>query len=43
MEQHGTVLWNFLGINYGTEHSLVLLICFLEHSAMYGESVVILS
>ena len=43
MEQNGTISWNFLGINYGTEHFLVHSIHCLEHPAICGASIAILT
>ena len=43
MKQHGTISWNFLGINYEMEHSLVHLIRCLEHPAICGASIAILT
>ena len=42
-ERNGTISRNLLGINYGTELSLVHLILCLEHSVICGASIVILS
>ena len=42
-ELHRTISRNFLGINYGTEHSLVHLICHLKHPTICSASIAILT
>ena len=42
-ERHGTISRNFLGINYGMERFLEYSICCLEHSAICGISITILT
>ena len=43
MEWNGTISRNFLGINYGMEHSLVHIICGLEHPVICVVSIAILA